>query len=543
VIQTLVLEAIEFGAQAGPGHQAVPVKRSHQDRPSTGWIRGQGANSLLYTIQPAADPPPAIEVTITATATTPQHVEIGAALEIHSGRVLGTPALVSVAIQAGTNQHQIRMNLSGAGLQAVGRHRVRWTWNCVPKPGAPAVAFDESVHDVYVAVGRATVPWADGVNTGETPRTDALDWSCRWAEGAKTLEEAASQVTNRIFEIGGLGVTSFGEAMAFTYHGGMHFDGGSGYAFMISDFLAMLTGQTDRTPAWANCEDLSCAVVTFANILGCRLGRFRLFDRDEETIASNALRLIGLDAAGTAATMPPAGFSYHEVAGVAGVASVANAPAVVYDACLGFNRGSARRSFWQPSAGITEPDYRARLVAKPRLKAIVWESRPMLPLDERPHGIVDDPDPFLFARYERFLHYLQETSPGNEGVASPGTNPPGYTWSDEPVWVKAVHSRFVSAVRQELWLLRPTDPRAETVQVRLSRLQNPLESMQVAAETLAWTPLPFERSVVPPGAPFLIDPGDSMGGFAARSQAWIVETAPGTHGLRALVQQLVLNAI
>jgi hypothetical protein len=213
-------------------------------------------------------------------------------------------------------------SLEGARLRSarVGVHEQTWRWQFRPDAHQPWTDFATSAHRIYVVVSVPGRPWQQAPyapSNLQLPWTAALEHACRWAEGARTLDEAAALVTRAVFDLGP-------ELLEY----GCPVGGFPQYAFPefhLSAFLARLRGEWGHGP-WVNCTDCATIVSTFANVLGCRLwqsgmGLFAPF-------ALNEIVAIGGDSWETACDW--GNFVYHEVAWKGGCTE----DDAVYDACL-----------------------------------------------------------------------------------------------------------------------------------------------------------------------------------------------------------------
>jgi hypothetical protein len=130
-----------------------------------------------------------------------------------------------------------------------------------------------------------------------------LDYACAWARLAKTRDEAAGKVTERVYELGP-------SIIEYDCPGG----GSTHYAsfgqFNCTKFLERLRGLAGNGNL-VNCTDCATIVSTFANILGCDLWASRM---GGAYFLLNPLLAIGSSVWQPACNWPGGGFGYHEVA-------------------------------------------------------------------------------------------------------------------------------------------------------------------------------------------------------------------------------------
>jgi len=176
-------------------------------------------------------------------------------------------------------------------------------------------------HRIYVVLNVPAAPWNqtpfNAANT-QLPWTDVLDYACRWAEGAHSLDEAAAMMTERVYALGPNVVT-------YDCPGG----GGSHYSnptFDCTAFLDRLKGGLGNG-IYVNCSDCATILSTFANALGCDLWQSQM----GYGFALNPLLAIGSNVWQTACGW--GAFNYHEVAWQGACTATDH----VWDACLEVN--------------------------------------------------------------------------------------------------------------------------------------------------------------------------------------------------------------
>ena len=203
---------------------------------------------------------------------------------------------------------------------AIGIHDVSWRWEVRPAREAVWKRIGESEHRIYAVLGVPSAPWVTTPRTVENTQlvwTDVLDYACRWATGAATLDAAAARITEAVRGLGPevleygcpiIGVTEY----SWPY-------------FFCTELLELLDGKGGRG-RFVNCSDCATIVSTFANALGCDLWQSRMFGASP--FALNPTVAIGIP--GWQAICGWTVFNFHEVAwkGDCG------ADDEVFDACL-----------------------------------------------------------------------------------------------------------------------------------------------------------------------------------------------------------------
>jgi hypothetical protein len=200
----------------------------------------------------------------------------------------------------------------------IGIWDLEWNWEYRlgrRKPWRPLAA---SHHRIYVVLDVPKNPWHQlpyvAANT-QLVWTDVLDFACRWAAGARTIDQAAALITSSAYALGP-------EIITYDCRGG----GNSNYSYPDFDctaFLERLRGGIGNG-LYVNCSDCAAVVSTFANALGCDLWQSRMgWD-----FALNELLAIG-----GSSWQTPCGwywFQYHEVAWKDSCSSTDD----IFDACL-----------------------------------------------------------------------------------------------------------------------------------------------------------------------------------------------------------------
>jgi hypothetical protein len=135
----------------------------------------------------------------------------------------------------------------------------RWYFQDINNDESLPMEIGDSKNKVYVILAEPQSPWK---TSGQTePWTDALDWSCKWANCETAPEGAAGKITKALFKtIGGLYDTLEGRARYTDLDG----TDGEGAPFALTNFI-------DYFPkvGVVNCNDMGKSLVTFSNVVGC----------------------------------------------------------------------------------------------------------------------------------------------------------------------------------------------------------------------------------------------------------------------------------
>ena len=188
-----------------------------------------------------------------------------------------------------------------------GRFDVVWQWQYRSGSG-PWKDFAISRHRIYVLLEEPKGPWTQDINKPNLwPWTEALEYACSWAQGAKNRNEASEKIT---LAINRHPLQSYTPATIFGFGN-----------YYLSSYLNALGG---GAPFVMNCTDCANAVTTFSNLLGCNLWEGRFFNmktREFLTLGGNP-------------SMPSDWVSwnwgYHEICWLSAIGT----DEFIYDGCL-----------------------------------------------------------------------------------------------------------------------------------------------------------------------------------------------------------------
>lgn len=212
----------------------------------------------------------------------------------------------------------VTFNLVNPNLWAtgVGIHTTEWQWQYRIGGGA-WVDMQLTRHRVYIVLEAPQAPWTQAAGSTQLPWTDVLDYSCEWARTAKTKDDAAGKVTEKVNALGPA-VVEYDCPGGGDRHYATYFD-----TFDCTKFIERLKGGAGNGQ-YVNCTDCATIVTTFTNVLGGELWASRM----EGWFALNPILGIGSAVWQTACGW--GGFGYHEVAWKNGCTQNDQ----IFDACL-----------------------------------------------------------------------------------------------------------------------------------------------------------------------------------------------------------------
>lgn len=198
--------------------------------------------------------------------------------------------------------------------EGVGVHDIAWRWQYRLSGNNPWTDFEVTRHRIYAILRLPTYPWRqkpyEPSNT-QLPWAEVLDYACNWASSARLVDDAASRITERVYNLG---------RSLVKYSGDDHYTAAGGCNFDCTAFLERLSGGSGNG-VYVNCTDCATIVSSFANVLGCDLWQSTM-----TTFLHNPVKKIGE----SFWSSTPRFFSYHEVAWEAECDKGND----VYDACL-----------------------------------------------------------------------------------------------------------------------------------------------------------------------------------------------------------------
>jgi hypothetical protein len=241
------------------------------------------------------------------------------------GNVLGEAAARSVPLVNGASGpvlfDLIHTRLDGA---SVGARTTEWRWQYRRTSEEPWTDIEITRHRIFTLLDLPTAPWQQAPyqqSNTQLPWTEALDYACQWALGARSPVEAGGGVTRGVNNLGPNLVTYDCPGGGSSWYSGGGFD--------CTAFLERMKGGVGNG-YYVNCSDCATFVSTFANALGCDLWQSRMgagfFHLNPMLgIGSNTWQPCchGIDGWSD-------GFGYHEVAWT----GACDSNEFVYDACL-----------------------------------------------------------------------------------------------------------------------------------------------------------------------------------------------------------------
>jgi hypothetical protein len=234
--------------------------------------------------------------------------------------ILGEVAAKQVTFLSSGETNFETFELEGVRIchEGVGVHTVTWQWQYRLNQQSPWIDLTTTNHKIYTVLETPKLPWQQTpyqINNQQLPWTEVLDYACNWASRAYTLDDAATLVTNNIFNLGPTIVEYDCPNGGSTHYASPNFN--------CTAFLERLRGGIGLG-RYINCTDCATITSTFANILGCDLWQSRMGYGFE----LNPILAIGSSVWQTACGWN--GFSYHEVAWKGACTSNDE----VFDACL-----------------------------------------------------------------------------------------------------------------------------------------------------------------------------------------------------------------
>lgn len=356
---TISIEAIKFNHDPlSADTDALTIRKNQlEDVSVPEWKSGMSlsqASPAAYTIEQIRNNRLTIQVQFKRANSDPTTIEVRAVP--NGANLLGS--VVSRRINFTNNVSAFEtFQLNTSSLNpGVGIWDIAWDWS------ADGVFLQTTRHLIYTLVSAPQPPWGQPGSTFpgfQLPWTEVLNYACRQAGDAKTVDQAADKLTRWIyFSLGGskLQYNQGSGDSSFTIPGMQ--------TFKCTQFLQLLTSDPG-TRSRINCTDCATILSSFANILGCNLEQSKIGYEFE----TNLIQKIGLP------TPNRQYFNFHEVAWKFPANGNGNgngsADAFVYDPCLEFD-GDTNRSdtHFQPTLGIKKPlgvpgreGYHFRLIA------------------------------------------------------------------------------------------------------------------------------------------------------------------------------------
>lgn len=229
---------------------------------------------------------------------------------------------------------------------------VVWRWQFLLE-GQDWTDITTTVHRIYTVVDRPSAPWQPEsleIKNKQLPWIEVLDFACRIAAGAKSLDEAATKITLWANGLGNQKLIGYDEP-----NGGPTFSiDDLPHRFDCSDFLLLLDGGPNLNGNAVNCVDCAAIVTTFSNVLGCRLSEGKM-GSDVSFDLNRHLR-IGLRG------VYESNFGTHTVSWL----GECTAEDALFDACvrLDLDDDTTTEKFTVPT-NIVFNDYRLRLTKEP----------------------------------------------------------------------------------------------------------------------------------------------------------------------------------
>lgn len=230
-----------------------------------------------------------------------------------SRNVLGDVKKKLVTFNADGNSDWQLFELKNVQLWSAGVSvsTTRWRWQFRLASSNHWTDFAITNHRIYTVLELPNCPWQQQpfVDANkQLPWADALEYACDWAASAQDPDEAATQITHSINDLG-LDRVIYSGVQSYSCPN-----------FNCTQFLDLLGGGPGMGQT-LNCSDCATAVSSFANLVGCDLRQLGLGPEDIET---KTIKLIGFP------RESPDDFLGHEVAWKGGISEEGR----LFDACL-----------------------------------------------------------------------------------------------------------------------------------------------------------------------------------------------------------------
>lgn len=291
------------------------------------WIRKYSSpeeSPVAYSISDIGKNRVTIKVRFAVTPPNIRQAEIKAL----GGGILGDVKPMTVNFIFGISSPEyIEIKLDGNHIKdaAVNIDDIKWQWmyRCIRHK--KWYKMDRSRHRIYTVLKEPVTPWKQRpCPDTQNPWSEVLDFSCQWARGTNSLDEAAAAITTKVN-------LPEGKMEYDDSTGDCHYSGCTpGDRFSCTAYIDRLKGGPGNGK-YVNCSDCASIVGTFSNILGCELWEskmgYGLYLNDIISIGSSTWGkpFSGTDYYGA--------FSYHEIAWKGG--ALLNDQ--IFDACLKVN--------------------------------------------------------------------------------------------------------------------------------------------------------------------------------------------------------------
>lgn len=315
------------------------------------WVSGQ----LDPVLSPVAYSIAAVTgktITIQAKFTISTNASVTAQVKATGGGILGQIDPFTVNFVNGVSAPvfvTISLPHHSVGAAGVQIQNIMWSWFYQPTGGSWN-GMGSSYHRIYAVLGAPNLPWVQSASSTNTqlPWVTVLEYACTWANGKANAVDAATAVTQKVYN--GIGLTYDIDKGASKYTTITGASPSQSSQFLCTNFVSYLKGGSGLTNI-VNCTDCATIVTTFANILGCNLTESTMYNINSAGTAFQAFKCNKIIAIGGGTTweypFPTKGrqFSYHEVAWTGGLSY----PDRIFDACLELDGGNNPWDWTTPS--------------------------------------------------------------------------------------------------------------------------------------------------------------------------------------------------
>jgi hypothetical protein len=284
------------------------------------WIPGRTATDSLavYAISDTAIHPITIRVRLRATDLQVTSVFIRAQTSIPSDQQRrGCNAIVGLFTGRSVNPDDINVTILGDvaeqvvsfgadGLSAemeftvtapreavdyIASGKTTWMWQFRTLDTVSWTTFTQTEHTIFTILTHPTDPWVISAPAEDATHsllwTDLLQHACWWARGQRTPEAAAGTITEQLYARGSMNILKYEQ-----HYGSPSFANMDTHQFDLQGFLNVIAS-TPATPITVNCDDCACALVSFANSVGCDLW-VAIIGNNDDQIYINPIRVIGV---------------------------------------------------------------------------------------------------------------------------------------------------------------------------------------------------------------------------------------------------------
>lgn len=260
-------------------------------------------------------------------------------VNVSADKIFGNSHIVNVYMAGGVSvPRYVTFTFNGHKLSSTGVRYVETEFEWQEKNTAGQwQTIARTKHHIYVILRKPQCPWSNE----SAPWVEALRYSCKWAQGAVTMEEVAKKVVTKVNQSLALRYDDKGGRSSYTEWPGQN------YYFNLTAFLGHL-GNRNYSDI-VNCTDCATICATFANAVGCSLSEKRMCNTlGGSGFLCNKIQAIGFEKWAVPfenESTGEGGFAYHEVCMMEPLQNTSRLSErennyCVYDACLKLDASS-----------------------------------------------------------------------------------------------------------------------------------------------------------------------------------------------------------